>query len=49
MGIEVASLVIKSGGNFVPCPGKSGLSSMEVPLLKGQVILPKNIVKILLN
>lgn len=49
MGIEVAPLVVKSEGNVVPCPGKSGLSSMEVLLLKGQVILPKNIVKVLLN
>lgn len=49
MGIEVAPLVIKSGGDFVPCPGKSGLSSMEVLLLKGKVIVPKNIVKVLLN
>ena len=46
---KVDLIIMKSGRYFGPCPSNLGLSSLEVLLLKEQVILPKNIAMVLLN
>lgn len=49
MKIEVDLVIMKSGIFFAPCPSNLGLSNLEVLLLKGQIILPKNIAIVLLS
>lgn len=47
--MEVDIVIMKSRRYFALHPSNLGLNSLEVLVLKGQVILPQNIAVVLLN